>query len=352
MTPVRKPSANPKSVALILGGGAPNATLMAGALEAFIDRQVRFELISTSGAGALIGLLYSAPRSGDPRAALRALIDMGVDDAIYAQFPVNYKVFNKPGLLADFWRQLCAANPLLAALRQQQDSSEAARFVNDWTQLMLASLCPSNLSADSTGLCAHVPFIDSVVDFDALADSGPQFYLSAYNLSQRRMDSWDKTEIGKAQFLAAMSFPFLYPPYLLNGDYYIEGAALDTLNFKGLFQRHTAPIDSVVVFDVLGSERILHPPRDLYDAWVQSIIVPLTELARDDLKLFQALHNVDPATGKPRCELLRVNFEERMSASDNLHELDWSHSNLARLYDIGYETGHAFCKQHAEALGL
>ncbi|MBV8046753.1 MAG: patatin-like phospholipase family protein [Paludibacterium sp.] len=345
-------AASTKSVALILGGGAPNATLMAGSLEAFLDRNVRFEVISTAGAGALIGLLYAAPQSGDPRAALRSLIDMGVDDTIYARFPVNYKVFNKPGQLADLWRQLIAANPWVNALRQRQDDGEKARFLSDWTQLILASLCPSDLSPTSTGLCAHVPFIEEIVDFAALGKSSAAFYLNAYNLSKHHMECWDKAQIGKEQFLAALSFPFIYPPYLLDGDYYIEGAALDTLNFKSLYQRHTAPIDSVVVFDVLGCEHILHPPTDLYDAWVQSIITPLIELARDDLKLFEALHNVDPATGKQRSEVLRVNYEAYLSADDFSQELAWSHSNLARLYDIGYEAGHAFCSQHAAALGL
>lgn len=348
----RPTASGKKTVALVLGGGAPNATLMAGALEAFIDRQAHFDIVSTAGAGALIGLLYRAPRGGDPKAALRALIDMGVDDSIYARFPVNYKVFNKPGQLADFWRQLVHANPLLQALQARQDDDERTRQLSDWTQLILAALCPSDLTPASTGLCAHVPFIENVVDFPALAHSEGAFYLNAYNLSQHRMRCWDKAEIGKDQFLAALSFPFIYPPYEIDGEFFIEGAAIDTLNFKSLYAHHPTGIDSVVVFDVLGCERIMHPPRDLYDAWVQSIIVPLIELARDDLKLFEALHNLDPASGKPRSEVLRVNFEHYISPDEFARELSWSHSNLARLYDIGYEAGHAFCAEHAAALGL
>ena len=340
-----------KTVALVLGGGAPNATLMAGALEAFLDRQVQFDLISASGAGALIGLLYAAPKGGDARQALQSVIEMGVSDTIYSAFPVNYKVFNKPGVLADAWRQMSAANPLIAQLERQAGNGPIQQLFSDWTQLILASLSPSNLSSASTGLCAHVPFIDTVVDFAALARFGPQFYLNAYNLSQHQMHCWDKTEITKDHFLAALSFPFLYPPYLLDGDYYIEGAAIDTLNFKGLFQRQ-AHIDSIVVFDVLGCEKIMHPPRDLYDAWVQSIITPLVELARDDLKLFEHLHNIDPVSGQPKSELMRVDYQHYLSANDDMRELDWSHSNLARLYDVGYEAGHAFCGAHAESLNL
>jgi predicted acylesterase/phospholipase RssA len=335
-----------RSLALVLGGGAPNATLMAGALVAFIERKVTFDIISTAGAGALIGLLYCVPKSGDPVAALRSVVDMGVDDAIYSQFPVNYKVFSKPGALAEGWRALVAQNPILQQIQQQSDHGPAQRLLADWTSLLLATLSPSDLSASSTGLCAHVPFIDSVVDFDALAHIAPAFYLNAYNLTRREMQLWDKQQIGKDQFLAALSFPFLYPPYEIDGEFFIEGAAIDTLNFKGLFRRHRH-IDTVVVFDVLGSERLLHPPTDLYDAWVQSIITPLTEIARDDLKLFESRHLNDPETGQPRCELLRIDYERYLDADDDARELDWSHSNLARLYDVGYEAGHQFCTQHA-----
>src|SRR4029077_15811648 len=44
--------------ALVLGGGAPNMALMAGAVAAFHDCGVEFDVVSTSGAGGLAGLLW------------------------------------------------------------------------------------------------------------------------------------------------------------------------------------------------------------------------------------------------------------------------------------------------------
>ncbi len=339
-----------KTLALVLGGGAPNATLMAGTLVAFIEAGVQFDIISTSGAGAIVGLLYTVPKQGDARAALSRLADMGVADAIYRQFPVNFKVFNKPGWLADGWRQWQRANPLLQAVQAQANQGPLQRLAADWMSLTMATLCPSDLSAQSTGLCAHVPFIEDIVDFKALREIAPRFYLNAYNLSRKRMDCWGKDTISHAHFLAALSFPFIYPPYLLDGDYYIEGAAIDTLNFKRLFQDHPH-IDTTVVFDVLGSEHLLHPPRDLYDAWVQSIITPLTEIARDDLKLFEALHNKD-AAGKPRTRVLRVPYDRFIPPERREEELDWSYSNLSGLYRAGYAAGQYLCREHAAELGL
>ena len=58
-----KPSPNHKK-AVWSGGGAPNPGLMAGALVAFLEKGVEFDVISASGAGALMGLLYTAlPRN-------------------------------------------------------------------------------------------------------------------------------------------------------------------------------------------------------------------------------------------------------------------------------------------------
>lgn len=343
-------SSKKKSLALVLGGGAPNATLMAGSLVAFIEAGVEFDIISTSGAGAIVGLLYTAAKGQAPKAALEKLADMGVADALYATFPVNFKVFNKPGPMADLWRQWQQANPVLQAIQAQADQGPLQRLAADWSSWLMATLCPSDLNAQSQGLCAHVPFIDQVVDFAKLADIKPQFYLNAYNLSKKRMDCWDKQQISHEHFLAALSFPLIYPPYLLDGDYYIEGAAIDTLNFKRLFQDHPY-IDTTVVFDVLGSEQILHPPRDLYDAWVQSIITPLTEIARDDLKLFEALHNKD-AEGKPRTRLLHVAYDKFIRPEQREQELDWSYSNLSQMYQAGYAAGQALCRDHAVELGL
>jgi NTE family protein len=339
-----------KSLALVLGGGAPNATLMAGSLVAFIEAGVEFDIISTSGAGAIVGLLYAAAKGQDAKSALEKLADMGVADALYSTFPVNFKVFHKPGPLADIWRQWQQANPVLQAIQAQADRGPLQRLAADWSNWLMASLCPSDLTAQSKGLCAHVPFIDQVVDFSKLASLKPQFYLNAYNLSRKRMECWDKQQINHEHFLAALSFPLIYPPYLLDGDYYIEGAAIDTLNFKRLFQDHPH-IDTTVVFDVLGSEHLLHPPRDLYDAWVQSIITPLTEIARDDLKLFEALHNKD-ADGKPRTQLLRVPYDQFISPAQREQELDWSYSNLSQMYQAGYSAGLALCHDHAAELGL
>src|SRR5216683_158986 len=140
------------AIALLLGGGAPNLTLMAGAVAALDKAGVEFEVVSTAGAGMLIGLLYAAPKNGDRARALEDTVNMGVHDKIYDLFPVNYKVFHKPGPLAQaytsFWRTALAPcqsmwQQLWSAFPAARPSADAQRLFDDWTALMLATFCPS-----------------------------------------------------------------------------------------------------------------------------------------------------------------------------------------------------------------
>lgn len=326
--------------ALILGGGAPNATLMSGALVAFAEAGVEFDVISTAGAGALIGLLYVAPAQGTPVEALRRTVEMGVADAIYDHFPVNYKVFQKPGAVADLYRQLLAANPLTQTLAAQHGDSAMQKLFSDWVHLLFASACPTDLGPKSLGLCASVPFLEETVDFAALKEIEAAFYINAYNLSDRRMENFAKHQISADHCRAALAFPFLYPPYPIADPhtgaekFYYEGAAHDCLNYKALVD-HEPEVDRIVVFDVLGADELMRTPRDLYDAWLLSIIVPLVEIARDDTKIFETVHNAD---GRRR--LFKVPFD--IPSEHEVEALDWSRSNLETLFAVGYRSAQDY----------
>ncbi|MFO1405873.1 MAG: hypothetical protein U1E96_15020, partial [Azonexus sp.] len=228
------------------------------------------------------------------------------------------------------------------------------------------------------GLCAHVPFAESVIDFARLPHIPGQFYINAFNVDRGKMTIWDKEEVTPEHFRAALAFPLIYPPYRVDGQDYIEGAAIDTINFRALVaekpsreQRSakTPPktflyrgqeceqglhedVDTLVVFDILGSERLIQEPRNLYDAWVKSVITPLVAIARDDVKLFERVHNIDPNTGKAKRRLLKVPLLDGIEDDDWPDILDWSSSNLERLYEIGYRAGRKFCRENARILNI
>lgn len=362
-----------KRKALLIGGGAPNATLMAGALVAMIERGVEYDVVSTSGAGALLGLLYRAPRCGDPLQALENTVRYGVSDEIYDWLPVNYKVFMKPGLAADGFRELLNMNPIARDIIAGEGKSAPERLFGDWMQLIWATLTPSDVGPHSLGLCAHVPFAEAAINFDAISKLKSEFYINAFNVTRGKMTIWGKDEVTLDHFKAALSFPVIYPPYPINGENYIEGAVIDTINFRALIaecapgdaagqksflchgqecqQGLHADLDTLVVFDILGSNKMIRTPRNLYDAWVLSIITPLVEIARDDIRLFELVHNRNP-DGSAKRRLLKVPLLSAVPDSAWPEMLDWSTSNLERLYDFGYKAGRAFCDEHRDVLGI
>jgi predicted acylesterase/phospholipase RssA len=429
--------------ALVLGGGAPTLTLMAGALLALDELGVEFDVVSTSGAGMLVGLLYAAPKGGDRRAALRATVHLGVHDDIYRHFPINYKVFYKPGPLAEMW--LKTYMPWLQAM--PQETSEQ-RLLRDLVHLWCASVSPSSLTPDSLGMCAPAPWLEEVVDFAALKRFAPDFFINAWNIRERRMRVFEKEEITPAHFRTALAFPLIYPPFELDGDWYIEGSAMDTLNLKGLlaydrhydqaypellraelarrwpeirryrdetglepreraqaieelvdeaewaaheaslrarvrgeaseralqeasatfaqveerelrsikavadaldYERKSAgeinAISRIVVFDVLGTDRLVRKPRNLYDAWVLQMIVPLVSISNENIKAFE--RDYDYPEGHELKYLHRLRFDDQISHEDWPNVLDWSYSNLKTLFDAGYRAGRRFHAEHA-----
>jgi hypothetical protein len=141
--------------ALIIGGGAPNSALMAGALAAFEEKGIRFDVVSTSGAGGLVGLLWLAPKDKTPAQALKDWVGSYVADPIYAMLPVDYKVFYKPGPMADAWRGWLNSFPGVQAVVDQSRQDGIQRLWSDWLQLLWATASPSSLTSFDVGLCAR-----------------------------------------------------------------------------------------------------------------------------------------------------------------------------------------------------
>lgn len=324
------------AVALVLGGGAPNLPLMSGALLALDDAGVEFDLVSTTGAGMLIGLMYASPKNGDRKGTLQATREMGVHDSIYNVFPVNYKIFHKSGPLAEAYTKF--HQTWLAAMPR---NNEAQRFMSDMTQFWMATFCPDDYSPTRKGLCQPPPWIDLIVDFDKLKEFDGEFFMSAYCIEDEGEVGFLKDEITSDHFKAALAMPFIYSPYTMGGKTYLEGSAFDTLYFGpgGVMKKNL--IDTVIYFDVLGQKKLVAAPDNLYDAWVQSIINPLTSIAQMDSKNYE-----DVEAKLEDVNVLRMPFRDYIP-DDRWHKvLDWSYSNMAALFDIGYETGKAFAKDH------
>ena len=392
---------------LVLGGGAPNLTLMSGALLALHDAGLTFDAVSMSGAGAVVGLSYLAPKGLTPAEALRNTMNFGVSDAIYSLLPMNYKVFFKGGPLADafrnFWRKL----PPVQYAEHQYGMSPAEKLESDLLLLAGSMATPTDMNFFDQGICAHVPFIEDIVDFKKLNRLvWPRCFLNAYQIDTKKVVEFQGPEIDIRHFRAAFSFPYIYAPYEIDGSLYYEAAAFTGLNLVKLAVDQSClnikyvpePDDNAwrfIVFDVLGSN-VIHPARNLMDAYGQSIIFPIVGNAEKEISIFKEwVKTGDPdfipnderlyramveleieaakaeglkkaseqlalelGVGIGRAPALELDLESLglcpnspvpdvmapylvkfyVPPEEQPHILDWSRSNLERLFDIGYES--------------
>jgi NTE family protein len=366
---------------LVLGGGAPNFTLMTGALLALHRGGVRFDVVYMAGAGAVTGLIYLAPKGLNCEQALENTVNFGVSDAIYELLPINYKLFNKSGPSAEAFRGFWSGFPPAEWAKHQYGMSPREKLESDLMMLGGAMMCPTDLNFFSEGVCAHAPFIENVVDFDKLyelRDDPPECYLGAYCVEDEAMERFEKPEINIDHFRAALSFPFIYAPYEIDGKHYYEGAVVETL---GLIEfahqavgvryrqhRHDPPsadADKYVIFDVMNPE-VIQRPRDLWDAFSQSIIIPLVANAEKELVIFEhwiatghllttaklerryqpflQQHPLLKQEMPPDAKALVVKFA--VPEQHRPYMLDWTSSNLECLFNIGYESGLMFLEEH------
>jgi hypothetical protein len=90
-------------------------------------------------------------------------------------------------------------------------------------------------------------------------------------------------------------------------------------------------------------------PRDLYDSWVLSMIIPLVKVAEDNLELFALKANGGWRRSEgAKTDLLVMPFdvpEEQLP-----YVLDWSLSNGQKLFDVGYDSALKFLEADGSVL--
>ncbi len=356
-------------------------TFMAGGLLALDEMGVEFDVVSTSGAGMLIGLLYAAPPGTgclrcQRRRALESSLDMFVDTRIYRfmdevwHYPVGYKAFFKIGGGAKRYTSLMQRMPEV-----RMPTRSGTRFVNDAIKYWQSVFCPTTLGPWSRGFCQPTPIANNMVDFKKLRKYPGEFFINAYCLETHEIELFNKKVITPGHFQAAMAMPYIYAPFRLNGKTYIEGSAVDTICFEGVMrylydpdlsvpeltlphgkvvparyrQRPDRPkIDTMVLFNVIGHEQLIRKPRNLLDAQGQAIIVPLVALTKDDVTIFRTLYLPLYQMANPDLRLLQVPMT--LTQHQWNHALDWSYANGRRLFELGYQQGMRFFEQHQDRL--
>ena len=176
-------------IGIVLSGWAPAMTLMSGAMLGFMEKGVKFDVISTTGVGALIGLLSLVPKNGDPKQALEELPNHVCLGLLYSVLPINFKVFHKFGPFSKPMYDLRNRIPKIKL--DPKASSPLSRLLNDWVDLAFCAMTPSTFELKSKGLMSPSPEIENLVNFPKLKDAKSKFYLNAFNLDKRTLEIFD-----------------------------------------------------------------------------------------------------------------------------------------------------------------
>jgi len=416
MSAIQTRSDNRPKTALILSAGAPHSPLMAGALCALYDNYKRtgkleekggklFDVIYTSGAGALIGLLLAAPKCKDPRKALESIVELGVSDPIYSLLPINFKVFFKPGPftrpiqrvaqlfkvgefpfrplpepsspLGEWYNHWVRAGQTLMNVGH----GELRRLYNDLVDLWAATITPTTLTYWSKGVCDPLPFIEDLIDFDTLGEKGEDFFLNFTSRADiveaaadaRKKDSkaaprgqaspshsgtgaamkvFQRGQITPDHVRAAFAYPFIYTPVRIDGNLSFEGANWEPISFGSFLKTAGAlGIGHVVLIDIVSEleQFLLREPRNLWDAFGLSIILPVVAHAKKELARFE--EGVDRDTGRHpnrRFTFRKITFV--IEPDEGAHVLDWSYSNMSAMFANGRKAGEGFFRKYRDEL--
>ena len=260
-------------IGIVLSGWAPAMTLMSGAMLGFVEKGVEFDVISTTGVGALVGLLSLVPKNGTPKQALEELPNMFVSDLLYSVLPINFKVFNKFGPFSKPMRDLRNRIPKITV--DPKASSPLSRFLNDWVDLAFCALTPSTFELKSKGLISPSPEIENLVDFTKLKNTKSRFCVNAFNIDQRLLEIFDNTSTTADAYYATEAMPVLFAPHRMpSGDLYTTGATHDPTGLQAIWLKHRDDLDAVVMLDPM-SRAIWRSPVNIHDAFQLMLMNPI-----------------------------------------------------------------------------
>jgi NTE family protein len=331
-------------IGIVLSGWAPAMTLMSGAMLGFMEKGVQFDVISTTGVGALIGLLSLAPKTGAPKEALGELPNMFVSDLLYSVLPINFKVFHKFGPFGKPMHDLRNRIPKIKL--DPKASSPVGRLMNDWVDLALCAMTPSTFELKSQGMMSPSPEIEDLVDFIKLKDAKSKFYLNAFNLDERTLDIFDNDSTNADAYHATEAMPVLFAPQRMpSGDLCTTGATHDPTGLQAIWLKHKEDLDAVVMLDPM-SAAIWRAPQNIHDAFQLMLMNPIIALqvlisafyAWTD-RVAEGLRKKNQDVKLPK--LYRVPFP-MIDKKYYPNMLKWNHSNAVALEKIGRDAAVLF----------
>jgi predicted acylesterase/phospholipase RssA len=350
-----------KKRAIALSGGGPVAGIEIGALKAFEENGINFDIFSCACVGSWVGCLYNS--LGEDCDRIKEIDrffrdEIFIPDDIYESFPIDYKVF-RMDYLHDYYKMLekmldfntykhlflpwrisdygwnLINNPPGGMDEYFYCISEGIAL-NPFVRFMVQLQYKIGKSGIA-GLISSNKFVDKFIDFKQLNKSDKIVYLNAYDLTEKKLklfinrNNHKFNDIDADALMAGSSVLHYTENRTIDGEKYkyCEGAVIDTVNLDVLLDEHE-DLDEIWVVKIADYDQVV-PPANLIDSELMSVMLPFDTISDDDIKLFAYRLKEYNLRKKKDIKLIDI---EMQYGEVNYH---WNHCNLDNGIKAGYD---------------
>lgn len=348
--------------ALALSGGGPAVGIEIGALRAFEEKGIDFDIFSCACVGSWVGCLYNSLPPGPDR--MKQVEDfffekIFIPDDIYESFPICYKVFRvdyfgdtkkylEKIMNPETYRHLFLFDRIAEYFRNiQSNPPKSTEDINYCISEGMALnpfyrfLCEMNYKVEKSGIAGLVDssgFVEANINMENLFNCDKLVYLNAYNMTKTKLERFINRKEHKeyapisADALMAGSSVLEYTANRTIGaspDKYCEGAVINTVELDTLLEHdHKEDVDEIWVVKIADYQEV-RPPKNLIDASLTAVMLPFDTISDDDVEIFS--HHLQWRKGDDKARLVRINMNY---GAVNYH---WSHANLKEGIKTGYD---------------
>ncbi|MGB0507757.1 MAG: patatin-like phospholipase family protein [Pikeienuella sp.] len=358
--------------AITLGGGGPAAGLHLGALKAFEEFDIEFDVWSLSCIGVWVGGQYlSYPKDE----ALAKTIEhfrkyIFVDDVTYDKWPIgagftpNLQSWAEAGMkfMTDpksYQNLVSPAATAIAMERWQTFMSDpkywqpagfnqlfaATAAANPITRFLVSLMWLSPLTG-LTGGSQPGPSLTPNTDVDALFNPGQPFvYHNAWNMRDDKIQLFSNQKnpdhgmmtLSSASMGAASALPYIIQPKVIDGIPYCEGALVRTVSFTDLLRDHP-DLEEIWVIRIVDPAQV-RPTQNMDDAMNNLTMLFAGALGEANVQNYQDEVQIHFPELYDRITFIDVPVSHEVN-------FDWTHSNL----DLGIQQGYKNTKESILAL--
>lgn len=358
-----------KKRVLALSGGGPGSGLEIGAMRAFEEAGINFDVVTSDCIGSWVAAIYyGVPQNQLDQLQLKrwqwvakCFEGFFVPDDIYKSFPImqgfiidyfkttqktiekmlNPDTYSKlflPERIMEYFLSMTSSNPF-------QDKDVLNGFITKGLSLnpLVRFMIELSYKVEKTGITSQITqpaaiemTVKKMINFDTLINSPTTIYLNAFNLTRQeiclfinRLNHPQYKPITPFSLGAASTILYYIETQTIDNEQYCEGAVVDTVNFKDLLTNHP-DVDEIWVIKI-DDYKTIKPPKNLFEAALLQVMAPFDTIADDDIKLFRYHLNEYNKEHSTNIKLIEVPMKYEALT------YDWNYTNLYKGLEIGYE---------------